>query len=116
MKLGNYKGRKVEETGFSKKFFIWRYSQKGLQISIGWLVGWLTGWLVGWLVGWLDGNVVFSETALSIFLTFCIKLGYYKARKVTEAGFLKKVSNLAKNRHFDIFFKNGSNNFFGFWS
>ena len=72
--------------------------------------------MVGWLVGWLDGNVVFSETALSIFLTFCIKLGYYKARKVTEAGFLKKVSNLAKNRHFDIFFKNGSNNFFGFWS
>ena len=58
MKLGNYKDRKVEETGFSKKFFIWRYSQKGLQISIGWLVGWLTGWLVGWLIGWLVGWLV----------------------------------------------------------
>ena len=36
---------------------------------------WLVGWLVGWLVSWLVGNAVFSETALSIFLIFCMKLG-----------------------------------------
>ena len=38
-----------------------------------------------YLVGWLVGNAVFSETALRIFLIFCIKLGDYKGRKVTEA-------------------------------
>ena len=36
---------------------------------------------------WLDGNAVFSETALRIFLIFCIKLGDYKGRKVTEPDF-----------------------------
>ena len=39
MKLGDYKGRKMTEPDFGKKFLILRYSQKGLQISIGWLVG-----------------------------------------------------------------------------
>ena len=38
-----------------------------------------------WLVCWLVGNAVFSETAQSIFLIFCMKLGDYKGRKVTEA-------------------------------
>ena len=38
---------------------------------------------------WLVGNAVFSETALRIFLIFCMKLGDYKGRKVT-ARFLKK--------------------------
>ena len=33
MKLEDYKGRKVIEPEFWKKFLIWRYSQKGLQIS-----------------------------------------------------------------------------------
>ena len=33
---------------------------------------------------WLVGNTVFSETALRIFLIFCIKLVDYKGRKVTE--------------------------------
>ena len=37
-----------------------------------------------WLVGWLVGNTVFSETALRIFLIFCLKLWAYKGRKVTE--------------------------------
>ena len=46
----------------------WRYSRKSLQISVGWLVG----------------NAVFSKTALRIFLIFCMKLGDYKVRKVTE--------------------------------
>ena len=40
-----------------------------------------------WLVGLLVGNAVFSETALRIFLIFCIKLGDYKGRKVTELDF-----------------------------
>ena len=33
MKLDGYKGRKVAEPDFRKKFLTWRYSQKGLQIS-----------------------------------------------------------------------------------
>ena len=33
---------------------------------------------------WLVGNAVFSETALRSFLIFCIRLGDYKGRKVTE--------------------------------
>ena len=42
-----------------------------------------------WLVCWLVGNTVFSETAQRIFLIFCMKLGDYKGRKVTEPNFLK---------------------------
>ena len=51
---------------------------------------------------WLVGNAVFSETALRIFLIFCIKLGDYKGRKVT-AGFLKKILDL------EIFVKTSPN-------
>ena len=47
----------------------------------------IIGWLVGWLVSWLLGNAVFSETALRIFMIFCMKLGDYKGRKVTEPDF-----------------------------
>ena len=36
---------------------------------------------------WLVGNTVFSETAVRIFLIFCLKLGDYKDRKVTESDF-----------------------------
>ena len=36
---------------------------------------------------WLVGNTVFSETAVRIFLIFCLKLGDYKGRKVTEPDF-----------------------------
>ena len=46
--------------------------------------------VIGWLVGWLVGNTVFSETALRIFLIFCMKLGDYKGRKVTVLDFWKK--------------------------
>ena len=42
---------------------------------------------------WFVGNAIFSETALRIFLIFCMKLGDYKGRKVT-AGFLKKILDL----------------------
>ena len=80
MKLWNCKGRKATEPGFSKKFLVWRYSRKLLQISIGWLVGSLG----------LVGNAVFSETALRFFLIFCVKLWDCKGRKATEPGFSKK--------------------------
>ena len=40
-----------------------------------------------WLVGWLVCNAIFSDTALRIFLIFCMKLGDYKDRKVTEPDF-----------------------------
>ena len=36
---------------------------------------------------WLVVNEIFSETALRIFLIFCMKLGDYKGRKVTEPDF-----------------------------
>ena len=36
---------------------------------------------------WLVSNAVFSETALRILLKFCMKLGDYKGRKVTELDF-----------------------------
>ena len=39
------------------------------------------------IIGWLVGNVVLSETALRIFLVFCMKLGDYKGRKVAELDF-----------------------------
>ena len=42
------------------------------------------------IIGWLTGNAVFSETALRIFLIFCMKLGDYKGRKVAEPDFWKK--------------------------
>ena len=43
-----------------------------------------------WLVAWFVGNTVFSETALRIFLIFCLKLGDYKGRKLTEPYYRKK--------------------------
>ena len=46
--------------------------------------------IIGWLVGWLVGNTVFSEAALRTFLIFCMKLGDYEGRKVTEPDFWKK--------------------------
>ena len=39
------------------------------------------------IIGRLVGNAGFSETALSVFLIFCMKLGDYKGRKVTEPDF-----------------------------
>ena len=82
--LRDYKSRKVTEPDFWKRFLIWRYLRKGLQISIVWLVGWLVG------------NAVFSEMALRIFLIFCMNLGDYKGRKVTEPDFWKKKNLFAK--------------------
>ena len=39
---------------------------------------------------WFVGNAVFWETAVSIFLIFCMKLRGYKGRKVTEPDFWNK--------------------------
>ena len=78
MKFGDYEGRKVTEPDFWKKILIWRCLRKGLQIS------------VVWLVGWLVGNTVFSETAIRMFLIFCMKFGYYKGRS-HRARYLKKI-------------------------
>ena len=52
-KLGDYKGRKVTEPDFFKKFLIWRYSRKRLQISPK-----------------SDTLMFFSETALTMFFWF----------------------------------------------
>ena len=79
MKLGDYKGRKVSELDFWKKFLIWSYFPEGLQSSPKSVI-----------IGWLVGNAVFSETAVRIFLIFCMNLGDYKGRKVTEPDFWKK--------------------------
>ena len=43
--------------------------------------------VIGWLIGWLVGNRVFSKVAQRIFLIFCMKVGDYKGRKVTEPDF-----------------------------
>ena len=75
-------GRKATELDFWKKILIWRYSWKGLQISPK----------LDALVGWLVGNAVFSGIPLRIFLIFCMKLGDYKGRKVTQPDFWKNSS------------------------
>ena len=56
-------------------------SARSYKIGVG------KNWLFGWLVGWLVGSALFSETALRIFLIFCIKLGVYKGRKLIELDF-----------------------------
>ena len=82
VKLGDYKDRKVTEPDVSKKLLIWRYSRKRLQINPK-----SDTLIFGW---WLVGNAVISETALRIFLIFCMRLGDYKGRKVTGLDFWKK--------------------------
>ena len=67
---------------FWKKFLIWRYSQKGHQISPK---------SDTFIFGRLVDNAVFSETALTISLIFGSKLGDYKGRKVTEPDVWKKL-------------------------
>ena len=73
---------------------------------------------------WLVGNAVFSETSLRIFLIFCMKLGYYKGRKVTEPDYWKKILiwrysskglQISPKSDTDVFLKNSSNDFFDFW-
>ena len=82
MKLGDYKSRKVTEPDIWRKLLICRFSWKCLQKSQK------SDTLI--FGCWLVGKTVFSETALRIFLIFCIKLRDYKDRKVTEPDFWKK--------------------------
>ena len=57
LKLRDYKGRKVTGSDFLKKFLIWRYSRKGLQITPK-----------------SDTLIFFSKTAPTIFFIFCLTL------------------------------------------
>ena len=75
MKLGDYKGRKVTEPDFWKKFLIWRYSRKGLQISPK-----------------SDTLIFFSKTALTIFLVFGLKLVLNMAFNLNETNFSEKFA------------------------
>ena len=78
-----------------------------------------------WLVGWLVGNAVFSETALRIFLIFCMTLEYYKGTKVTVPNFWKKIldleifaksrSKLAQNQTLWYLSQKRLKRFFWFW-
>ena len=77
MKLGDYKGRKVTELDFLKKLLIWRYSQKGLQISPK-----------------SDTLIFFSKTALTIFLVFGLKLVLNMTFNLNEIYFSEKICNL----------------------
>ena len=73
MKLGNNKGRKVTEPNFWKKFLIWRYSRKGLQISPK-----------------SDALIFFSKTALTIFLVFGLQLVLNMTFILNETYFFEK--------------------------
>ena len=72
MKLGDYKGRKVTEPNFWKNL-IWRYSQKGLQISPK-----------------SDTLIFFSKTAWTDFLVFCLKLVLNMTFNLNETYFSEK--------------------------
>ena len=77
------------------------------------------------MVGWLFGNVGFSETVVKIFLIFCMKLGDYESRKVTELDFWKKfliwrysrkgLQVSPKSDTLIFFSKTSLMIFFGFW-
>ena len=75
MKLGGYKSRKKTEPGFGKKFLIWRYSRKGLQVSPK-----------------SDTLIFFSKTALTIFLVFGLKLVLNMTFNLNETYFTEKFA------------------------
>ena len=73
MRLRDYKGRKVTAPDFWKKFLIWRYSQKGLQISPK------------------SGTLIFfSKTARTIFWGFRLKLVLNMTFNLNETYFSEK--------------------------
>ena len=74
MKLGDYKGGKVTEPDFWKKFLNWRYSQKSIQISPK-----------------SDTLIFFSKTAVTIFLIFGLKLVLNMTFNLNETFFQKKL-------------------------
>ena len=75
------------ENACERAIFIWKLLFFGPVSARSYKIG-----VVGnnWLVGWLVGIAVFSETVLSNIRIFCMKLGDYKGRKVTEPDFWKK--------------------------
>ena len=75
MKLGDYKGRKVTEPDFWKKFLIWRYSRKSLQISPKW-----------------DSLIFSSKTALTILLVFGLKVVLNVTFNLNENYFVEKFA------------------------
>ena len=75
MKLGDYKGRKVPEPDFWKKFLIWRYSRKGLQIRPK-----------------SDTSIFFSKTALIFVLVFGLKLVLNITFNLNETYFSEKLA------------------------
>ena len=76
-KLGDYKGRKVTEPDFWKKFLIWRYSRKGLQISPK-----------------SDTLIFFSKTALTIFFGFWPEVSTKYDLQFEWNLFFRKICNL----------------------
>ena len=75
MKLGDYKGRKVTEPDFWKKFLIWRYLWKGLQISSK-----------------SDTMIFFSKTTATIILVFGLKLVLNMTFNLNETYFSEKFA------------------------
>ena len=73
--LGIYKGRKVTQPDFWKKFLIWRYWRKRLQISPK-----------------SDTLTFFSKTALTIFLVFGLKLVLNLTFNLNETYFSEKIA------------------------
>ena len=70
MKLQDYKGRKLTELDFLKKFLIWRYSQKSLQISPK-----------------SDTFIFFWKAALTMFLVFGLKVVLNMTSNLNEIWF-----------------------------
>ena len=77
MTLEEYEGRKVTEPDFWKKFLIWRYLRKDLQISPK-----------------SDTLIFFSKTAATMFLIFGLKLLLNVTFNLSETYFSKKVCDL----------------------
>ena len=93
MKLADYIGRNVTEPDFWKKFLIWRYSQKTLQISPK-----------------SDTLIFFSKTALIIFFAFGLKLVLNMTFNLNETCFSEKIttsrylaSNCQKMAQIEVF-------------
>ena len=75
MTSGDYKGRKVTETDFWKKFLIWRYSQKGVHVSPK-----------------SDTLIFFSKTALTVFMVFGLNLALNMTFNLSEIYFSEKFA------------------------
>ena len=77
IKLGDSKGRKVTAPDFQKKFLIWRYSRKGLQISPK-----------------SDTLIFFSKTTLTVFFGFWPEVSTKYGVQFEWNLFFRKIWNL----------------------